>query len=58
MCVAFLGDAEGVIAGEVNEPFAGDDFYVANDYDLQPTAVDPTSHRLLRIAEYSFHSPG
>lgn len=57
MGFAFLGDAEGVVAGEVDEPFAGDDLEVMGFGDLEPTAVDPTADRLVLVAEDGFHVP-
>ena len=55
MGFAFPGDAEGVVAGEVDEPFAGDDLEVMGFGDLEPTAVDPTADRFVLVAEDGFH---
>ena len=38
MGFAFPRDAEGVVAGEVDEPFAGDDLEVMGFGDLEPAA--------------------
>ena len=55
MGFAFLGDAEGVVAGEVDEPFAGDDFSVMGFGDAEPAAVDPSADGLVLVAEDIFH---
>ena len=52
---AFLGDAEGVVAGEVYEPFVGDEFGVMGFGDAEPAAVDPSADGLVLIAEDGFH---
>ena len=48
---AFPRDAEGVIAGEVDEPFARDDLKVMGFGDAEPAAVDPSADGLVLIAE-------
>ena len=58
MGLAFLGDAEGVVAGEVDEPLAGDDLKVMGFCDAEPAAVDPTADRLVLVAEDGFHILG
>ena len=55
MLLAFLGDAEGVVAGEVDEPFAGDDFGVMCFGDAEPAAVDPSADGFVLVAEDGFH---
>ena len=55
MLLAFLGDAEGVVAGEVDEPFAGDDLGVMGFGDAEPAAVDPSADGLVFVAEDGFH---
>lgn len=58
MGFAFLGDAEGVVAGEVYEPFAGDDLGVMGFGDAEPAAVDPSADGLVLVAEDGFHVLG
>ena len=58
MGFAFLGDAEGVVAGEIDKPFAGDDLKVMGFGDLEPAAVDPSADRFVFIAEDGFHILG
>ena len=58
MLLAFLGDAEGVVAGEIDKPFAGDDLKVMGFGDLEPAAVDPSADRFVFIAEDGFHVLG
>ncbi len=58
MGFAFLGDAEGVVAGEVDEPFAWDNFKVMGFGDAEPAAVDPTAYGLVLVAEDGFHVLG
>ena len=55
MGFAFLGDAEGIVAGEVDEPFAGDDLKVMGFGDAEPAAVDPSADGLVLISEDVFH---
>ena len=55
MGFAFLDDAEGVVAGEVDEPFAWDDLEVMGFCDAEPAAVDPSADRLVLVAEDGFH---
>ena len=55
MLLAFLGDAEGVVAGEVDEPFARDDLGVMCFGDAEPAAVDPSADGLVLVAEDGFH---
>ena len=52
---AFLGDAEGVVAGEIDEPFAGDDLEVIGFGDLEPAAGDPSADGFVFVAEDGFH---
>ena len=52
---AFPRDAEGVVAGEVYEPFAWDDLGVMGFGDAEPAAVDPSSDGLVLVAEDGFH---
>ena len=58
MGLAFLDDAEGVVAGEVDEPFAGDDLKVMGFGDAEPAAVDPSADGLVLVAEDGFHVLG
>lgn len=55
MSFAFLGDAEGIVAGEVDEPFAGDDLKVMGFGDAEPAAVDPATDGFVFVAEDGFH---
>ena len=55
MGFAFPCDAEGVVAGEVDAPFAGDDFKVMGFGDAEPAAVDPSADGFVLIAEDGFH---
>ena len=55
MGFAFFDDTEGVVAGEVDEPFAWDDFKVMGFGNLEPAAVDPTADRLVLVAEDGFY---
>ena len=55
MGLAFLGDAEGVVAGEIDEPFAWDDLKVMVFGDAEPAAVDPSADGLVLVAEDGFH---
>ena len=52
---AFPRDAEGVVAGEVYEPFAWDDLGVMGFGDAEPAAVDPTADGFVFVAEDGFH---
>ena len=45
----------GVVAGEVVEPFAGDDLGVMGFGDLKPAAVDPSADGFVLVAEDGFH---
>ena len=54
MGVAFPRDAEGVVASEVNEPFAGDDLKVMGFGDAEPAAVDPSADGFVFIAKDGF----
>lgn len=58
MGFAFLDDAEGVVAGEVDEPFAWDDLKVMGFGDLEPAAVDPSADGFVLVAEDGFHILG
>ena len=42
MLLAFLDDLEGIVAGEVEEPFAGDVLEVIGFRDLEPAVIDPS----------------
>ena len=55
MGFAFPRDTEGVIAGEVDEPFAGDDFKVMGFGDAEPATVDPSADGFVLVAEDGFH---
>ena len=55
MGFAFPRDAEGVVAGEVDEPLAGDDLKVMGFGDAEPAAVDPSADGLVLVAEDGFH---
>ena len=54
MSFAFLDDAEGVVAGEVDEPFAWDDLEVMGFGDAKPAAADPSSDGFSIVAEDGF----
>ena len=58
MGFAFPRDEEGVVAGEVDEPFAWDDFGVMGFCDAEPAAVDPSADGLVLVAEDGFHILG
>lgn len=58
MGFAFPRDAEGVVAGEVDEPFAGDDFKVMGFGDAEPAAGDPSADGLVLVSEDGFHVLG
>ena len=55
MFIAFLDDAEGVVTGEVDEPFAGDDLEVMGFCDAEPAAVDPSADGFVLVTEDGFH---
>ena len=55
MFIAFLDDTEGVVTGEIDEPFAGDDLGVMGFGDAEPATVDPSADGFVRIAEDGFH---
>ena len=55
MGFTFLDDAKGVVAGEVDEPFAGDVLEVMGFGDAEPAAVDPSADGFVLIAEDGFH---
>ena len=55
MGFAFLDDAEGIVAGEVDEPFAGDDLGVMCFGDAEPAAIDPSADRFVLVAEDGFY---
>lgn len=55
MGFAFPRDAEGVVASEIDEPFAWDDLGVMGFRDLEPAAVDPSADGLVLVAEDGFH---
>ena len=55
MGFAFPRDAEGVVAGEVDEPFARDDLKVMGFGDLEPAAFDPSADGFVFVAEDGFH---
>jgi len=52
---AFPRDAEGVVAGEVDEPFAWDDLKVMGFGDAEPAAVDPSADGFVLVAEDGFY---
>ena len=58
MGFAFLDDSEGVVAGEVDEPFAWDNFKVMCFGDAEPAAGDPSADGLVLVAEDGFHVLG
>lgn len=58
MGFTFLGDTEGVVAGEVEEPFAWDEFGVMGFGDAEPAAVDPSADGFVLVAEDGFHVLG
>lgn len=55
MGFAFPRDAEGIVASEVDEPFAWDDLKVMGFGDAEPAAIDPSADRLVLVAEDGFH---
>ena len=55
MLLTFLDDLEGVVAGEVDEPVAGDVLEVMGFCNLKPAAVDPSADGLMLGAEDGFH---
>ena len=55
MGFAFLDNAEGIVAGEVDEPSAGDVLEVMGFGDAEPAAVDPSADGLVLVAEDGFH---
>ena len=52
---AFFNNAEGVVAGEVDEPFAWDDLGVMCFGDAEPATVDPSADGFVLVAEDGFH---
>ena len=58
MGLAFPRDAKGVVAGEVDEPLAGDDLGVMGFGDAEPAAVDPAADGLVLVTEDGFHVLG
>ena len=58
MGFAFPRDTEGVVAGEVDEPFAWDELGVMGFGDMEPAAVDPSADRFVLVAEDGFHVLG
>ena len=55
MGFTFLDDTEGIVASEVDEPFAWDDLGVMGFGDAEPAAVDPSADGLVLIAEDGFY---
>ena len=53
--ITFPGDAEGVVVGEIDEPFAWDDFKVMGFGNLEPAAVDPAADGFVFVAEDGFY---
>lgn len=51
MLLAFLVNLKGILADEIDEPLPWNDFVIADFYDLEPAAVDPTPHSSWRIVE-------
>ncbi len=58
MGFAFPRDAEGVVAGKVDEPLARDDLEVMGFGDAEPAAVDPAADGFVLVAEDGFHVLG
>ena len=58
MGLAFPRDSEGVVAGEVDEPLAGDDLSVMGFGDAEPAAADPSADGFVLVAENGFHILG
>ena len=58
MLLAFLDDLEGVVAGEVDEPVAGNVLEVMCFCNLKPAAVDPSADGFVLVAEDGFHVLG
>ena len=58
MGLAFLDDAEGIVACKVDEPFAWDDLKVMGFGDAEPAAVDPSADGFVLVAEDGFHVLG
>ena len=58
MFLTFLDDSEGVVASEVDEPFAGDDLKIMGFGDAEPAAVDPAADGFVFVAEDGFHVLG
>ena len=55
MGFAFPHDAKGIVAGEIDKPFAWDEFGVMGFGDLEPAAVDPTADGFVLVAEDVLH---
>ena len=55
MGFTFIDDAEGVVTGEVDEPFAGDDLKVMGFGDAEPATVDPSADGFVLVVEDGFH---
>ena len=55
MLLTFLDDLEGVVAGEVDEPVAGDVLEVMGFCNLKPAAGDPSADGLMLVAEDGFY---
>ena len=53
--LAFLDDLKGVVAGEVDEPFAGDVLKVMGFCDLEPAVIDPSADGFVLVSEDGFH---
>ena len=45
----------GIVAGEVDEPFAWDELGVMGFCDAEPAAVDPATDGFVLVAEDGFH---
>ena len=58
MGFAFPRDTEGVVAGDVEEPFAWDEFGGMGLGDAEPGAVDPSADGFVLVAEDGFHVLG
>ena len=58
MLLAFLDNLEGVVAGEIDEPFAGDVLEVMGFHDLEPSVIDPSADGFVFVAENGFHVLG
>ena len=58
MLLAFFDDLEGVVAAEVDKPFAWDDLGVMGFGYAEPAPVDPAADGFVLVAEDAFHVLG